>query len=135
MLWKLAVSTIMLPAYLGISAVSAHAAATPQSTPEPEVAHSTLEVAPEYYANNYNYQSNCKRGYGYRSSGYRQQNYYRPHHNGYHQTNYYKPQHNRYKSYGHGYRNNGYHNNGYQNNGYQNNGYHNNGYHNNGYHH
>ncbi|BAZ11347.1 hypothetical protein NIES4071_31730 [Calothrix sp. NIES-4071] len=131
MLWKLAVSAIMLPAYLGITAVDANAAVTPVSATQPEVAQESVEnAAPQYYANNYNYESNCNRGYRRQSyGGYQKQNYYRPQHSGYHQTNYYRPQHNGYKKY----HNNGYHNNGYHNNGYHNNGYHNNGYHNNGY--
>ena len=129
MFWKLAVSAIMLPAYLGITGVPATAAVAPQSTIQPAVAESVLPEAPSYYANNYHYKSNCGNGYRRRSyGGYYKQNYYRPHHNGYHQTNYYRPRHNGYKKYRHGYQNNGYHNNGYHNNGYHNNGYHNNGY-------
>jgi hypothetical protein len=133
MFWKLAVGVIMLPACLGIGTVAANATIAPESTAQ------SLQVqdsAPEYYANNYNYESNCGYGYKRRSyGGYRKQNYYRPHHNGYHQTNYYRPRHNGYKKYRHGYHNNGYHKNGHHNNGYHKNGHHNNGYHNNGYHH
>lgn len=132
MLWKLAVTAMMLPAYLGISTVTATAAVTPQSSTEPSVAQSVIDAsAPQYYANNYNYQSNCKPSYRRQSyGGYQKQNYYRPQHSGYHQTNYH-PRHSGYHN--NGYHNNGYHNNGYHNNGYHKNGYHNNGYYNNGY--
>lgn len=132
MLWKLAVGALMLPAYLGISTVSAQAAVTPQSNAQSEVAQSVQDSAPQYYANNYNYESNCKPRYKRQSyGGYRQQNYYRPRHSGYHQTNYYR--NSGHKKYGHGSHNNGYRNNGYHDNGHHNNGYQNNGYYNNGY--
>ncbi len=131
MLWKLAVGAMMLPAYLGISTVTATAAVTPQSSTESHVAQSVIDAsAPQYYANNYNYESNCKPSYRRQSyGGYQNQNYYRPQHSGYHQTNYH-PQHNN------SHHNNSYHNgchNGYCNNGYHNNGYYNNGYNDNGY--
>jgi hypothetical protein len=133
MFWKLAVSTLLLPAYLGLGAVAAKASTNTESSSQ-SAEYSAIQGEPQYYANrNYN-QNDCDDNYrGSRSGGY-YQNSYRPQRsyyrqNSYHQNSYHPQRHNR------GYHNNSYHpqhhNNGHHNRGH-NQGY---GYQNNGYNH
>jgi hypothetical protein len=130
MFWKLAVSTLLLPAYLGFGAVAAKAAV---NTENPSQSVYSAIQEPTYYANrNYN-QNDCddnnsrssrsggyyqnsyrpQRSY-YRQNSYRQNSYHPRRNSGYH-NNSYQPQHHKsghHQNHGH---NQGY---GYQNNGY-----------------
>ncbi len=132
MFWKLAVSTLLLPAYLGLGAVEAKAAVNTESSSQS--VHNAIQE-PTYYANrNYN-RNDCddnnyrgSRSGGYYQNSYRpQRSYYRQ--NSYHQNSYH-PRHNS------GYHNNSYqpqhHNSGHHQNQGHNQGY---GYQNNGYNH
>ncbi len=123
MFWKLAVSALLLPAYLGFSGVAAQAASNSEQLPAQSV---TALQEPQYYANRYNNRNDCydnNRSGGYYRNSYRpkrsyrqnsyhpqrsyyQQNSYQPkrHNNGYHQNSY-QPQHHNsghHQNYGHG---------------------------------
>ncbi|NJL63164.1 MAG: hypothetical protein HC903_16705 [Methylacidiphilales bacterium] len=132
MFWKLAVSALVLPAYLGFGAVTAEAAVlqkqevTTIASQNHEILDTTSALQqPEYIANNYD---DCNGGYRRRNNYYRQNSYRQ---NSYHRSNY-RPRYyqNSYQG-GHG----GRHNNGYYRNNYQggHNGGHNNGYYRNNY--
>ena len=134
MFWKLAVSTLLLPAYLGFGAVAAKAATNTESSSQS--VYSAIQQ-PTYYANrNYN-QNDCddnnsrsSRSGGYYQNSYRpQRSYYRQ--NSYHQNSYHPQRHNR------GYHNNSYHQPQHHDNGHHQNHGHNQGYgyQNNGYNH
>jgi hypothetical protein len=108
MIWKLAISTLLLPAYLGFGAVAAKAASNTE-TLQP-VEYSAIQQ-PQYYANrNYN-QNDCDDN---RGGGYRQSSYYRPQRSNYYQNSYH-PQRSNYhqNSYHPQHQNSGYHQNSY----------------------
>jgi hypothetical protein len=136
MFWKLAVSALLLPAYLGFGAVSAEAAVL-QKEAVTTIASQNQELSdtinvlqqPEYIANNYD---DCNDGYRRRNNYYRRNSYQQNSYNG----GYYRPRYHQNSYHGghHGGHNNGYHRKSYHgghNNGH--NGGHNNGYYRNNY--
>jgi hypothetical protein len=98
MFWKLAVSALVLPVYLGFGAVTAKAAVL-----QKQEVSAIASQEPQYIANNYD---DCNDGYRRRNNYYRQNSYQQ---NSYHRSNY-RPRYyqNSYQG-GH----NGGHNNNY----------------------
>jgi hypothetical protein len=114
MFWKLAVSALLIPAYLGFGVVEAQGAIASQNLHESqnqEISDTTNTLQqPQYIANSYHrHNSNCHHGGGH-------QNSYRPqyHQSSYHRS-YYRPQYHQNSHHGGG---NGGHSSGYHHKSY-----------------